>query len=442
MSLELHDIQGLVLSAYPHLPWGRYVFLRIDDLPTARQWLDGLAAAVTTAADPKESTACNVALSFAGMERLGLAPDALATLPRPLQQGMASEYRSRILGDSGAGAPSRWRWGGPGAGPEVLLAVYAADPAGLVDVGALAPGFTAIASVDSLLLPYSLEHFGFTDGVSQPVLDGTRRAAESAASSEEVIAPGEFLLGYPDESGRRAEGPTVAADRSSSVLVPAPGGAGRRDLGRNGSYLVVRQLAQDVAAFGRFVDGDDRLAAEMVGRWPNGAPLALAPDEQDDGLSSANDFGYEGDKHGLRCPLGAHIRRANPRNSTTKTDAGSEETARRSANRHRILRRGRPYGPADPAANDERGLMFLALNADVERQFEFVQHTWLNNPTFAGLSGEVDPLTGDQPAGGGIFSEQALPVRRRHSGIANFVTTRGGAYFFLPGVTALRWLVS
>ena len=442
MSLELHDIQGLVLSAYPHLPWARYLFLRIDDPPAARQWLDGLAAAVTTAADAKESTACNMALSFAGMERLGLAPDALATLPRPLQQGMASEYRSRILGDSGAGAPPRWRWGGPGAGPDVVVAVYAAVPAGLLDAGAVGPGLSVIASVESLLLPYSLEHFGFTDGVSQPILDGTRRAAENTAADREVIAPGEFLLGYPDQSGRQAEGPTVAADRSSSALPEAPGGPGRRDLGRNGSYLVVRQLAQDVAAFRRFVDGDDLLAAEMVGRWPNGAPLALAPDEQDDSLSSANEFGYEGDKHGLRCPLGAHIRRANPRNSTTKTDARSEQTARESANRHRILRRGRPYGPADAAVDDERGLMFLALNADVERQFEFVQHTWLNNPAFAGLSGEVDPLTGDQPVRGGTFTEPAVPVRRRHRGIPSFVTTRGGAYFFLPGVAALRWLVS
>jgi Dyp-type peroxidase family len=441
MALELDDIQGLVLSAYPKLPWARFLVLRIDEPDAARSWLGGLAEAVTTAETSRSPSACNVALSFAGLARLGLPSDALASFPWPLRQGMVTEYRSRILGDRRASAPRRWCWGGPGAEPDVLLASYAGTADELVDRSALdGCGVSVTATVDSLLLPYSLEHFGFTDGVSQPLLGGTPRAARTDAPRWDVVEPGEFVLGYPDESGRPAEGPSVAADRSSSLLPPAPGAPDRRDLGRNGSYVVVRQLAQDVAGFHRYVDGDDRLAAEMVGRWANGAPLALAPEAPSDALSGANDFGYEADKHGLRCPLGAHIRRANPRNSTSKPDPKAEEIARRSANRHRILRRGRPYGSADLDVDQERGLFFLALNADIERQFEFVQRTWLNNPTFAGLSGEVDPLTGDQPAEGGIFTEPGLPVRRRHRALPNFVTTRGGGYFFLPGLRALRWI--
>lgn len=443
MALELDDIQGVVLGAYPKLPWARYLILRIDDPGAARVWLGTLAGDVATAETSRPPSACNVAVSFAGLERLGLPPDALATFPWALRQGMVTEYRSRLLGDRGRSAPQHWCWGAPGAEADVLLASYAATADQLLDRSALdGCGVSATATIDSLLLPYSLEHFGFTDGVSQPVLGGTPRAARTSAHRWEVVEPGEFLLGYPDESGLRAEGPTVGADRSSSLLPTVPGDPGRRDLGRNGSYLVVRQLAQDVVGFRRYVDGNERLAAEMVGRWPNGAPLALAPDQPVEAFSSANDFGYEDDKHGLRCPLGAHIRRANPRNSTSKSDAKAEEIARRSANRHRILRRGRPYGSTDLDVDEERGLFFVALNADIERQFEFVQHTWLNNPTFAGLSGEVDPLTGDQPDGGGTFTEPELPVRQRHRGLPNFVTTRGGGYFFLPGLRALRWIGS
>ncbi|MBW3547503.1 MAG: Dyp-type peroxidase [Actinobacteria bacterium] len=443
MALELDDIQGLVLGAYPKLPWARYLILRIDDPGAARAWLGTLAGDVATAETSRPPRACNVAVSFAGLARLGLPPDALATFPWALRQGMVTEYRSRLLGDRGPSAPQHWCWGAPGAEADVLLASYAATAGELLDRSALdGCGVSEMATVDSLLLPYSLEHFGFTDGVSQPILAGTPRAARTSAHRWEVVEQGEFVLGYPDESGLRAEGPTVGADRSSPLLPTVPGDAGRRDLGRNGSYLVVRQLAQDVVGFRRYVDGNERLAAEMVGRWPNGAPLALAPDQPVEAFSSANDFGYEHDKHGLRCPLGAHIRRANPRNSTSKSDAKAEEIARRSANRHRILRRGRPYGSTDLDVDEERGLFFVALNADIERQFEFVQHTWLNNPTFAGLCGEVDPLTGDQPDGGGTFTQPELPVRRRHRGLPNFVTTRGGGYFFLPGLRALRWIGS
>ncbi|MGH2579084.1 MAG: Dyp-type peroxidase, partial [Actinomycetota bacterium] len=162
-------------------------------------------------------------------------------------------------------------------------------------------------------------------------------------------------------------------------------------------------------------------------------------------LSKSNNFGYHQlDQDGISCPLGSHIRRANPRDSSKK----HPDDALRSANNHRLLRRGRPYGlpiadpPRRPGEEEaaERGLVFLCLNGDIERQFEFVQHTWLNNPEFAGLCSEVDPLVGDPGPGGGHFTEQREPVRRRLGGLSRFVTVKGGAYFFMPGVPALRYL--
>jgi deferrochelatase/peroxidase EfeB len=183
----------------------------------------------------------------------------------------------------------------------------------------------------------------------------------------------------------------------------------------------------------------------MVGRWASGAPIVLYPDG-DPGEVGSNDFGYQNDdQSGLRsCPVGAHVRRANPRDSSESSPAEGLKTTLN----HRILRRGRPYGlpyvdpptrPGEEAAA-ERGLVFLCLNADIERQFEFVQHTWINNPYFGGHRGEVDPVVGARPAEGGAFTMPDEPVRRKVSGLPEFVTTRGGAYFFLPGVTALAFL--
>jgi Dyp-type peroxidase family len=230
--------------------------------------------------------------------------------------------------------------------------------------------------------------------------------------------------------------------------------SGWRDLGRNGSYLVFRQLSQDVARFWNFVDtvarangaGDPdarvRLAAKMVGRWPSGAPLVKSPDRDDPSLKRDNNFSYAAsDPHGFACPIGAHIRRCNPRDSL----GDDPDMARAAANRHRLLRRGRLYGDriADPLVDDgqERGLHFICLNADIERQFEFVQQTWINNPMFGGVNGEVDPLMGTQD-GRGTYTIPEDPLRTRIHGVPRFVHVKGGAYFFLPGMAALRYVCS
>ena len=269
------------------------------------------------------------------------------------------------------------------------------------------------------------------------------------------IKAGEFILGYVNEYGIPSDSPAVDPAKDPRRLLPESS-AGGRDLGRNGSYLIFRQVAQDVADFWRFLDGAtrqsngqsnpearDRLGAKFVGRQKSGAPLVEAPETDRPELGNHNDFGYaRRDPHGFACPFGAHTRRANPRDSI----GDDPEEALVRVRRHRLLRRGRSYGPraADPLVEDgqERGLHFLCLNSDIERQFEFVQQTWLNNPVFAGLSGEVDPLVGDPKKGADLMTIQSSPVRACVHHLRRFVTIKGGAYFFLPGIRALRYLSS
>jgi Dyp-type peroxidase family len=274
----------------------------------------------------------------------------------------------------------------------------------------------------------------------------------------DLVAAGEFVLGHPNAYGQMPPSPTVAPH---ALL---DGGNGWGDLGRNGSYLVFRQLSQDVGAFWQAVaaaaggqtDHAVTLAAKMVGRWPGGAPLVKSPARDDPSLALDDDFMYyrSGDPHGLNCPIGAHIRRTNPRDALDPVP-GSDRSIE-VGKRHRLLRRGRTYGPpltpslapasliAAPEDGRDRGLHFLCFNAHLGRQFEFVQHTWVNNPKFDGLYSDDDPLIGARAdgtgAGSGTFTVQARPVRQRVTGLPRFVQVRGGAYFFTPGLRALRYL--
>lgn len=469
--LELDDIQGIVLRGYDHLDGAVLVLLHVDDERGARRWLGDMASRTTSARHRPGEEAINLAFTAAGLAALRLA-EIIGFAPEFLQ-GIVTPHRSRILGDTGDDAPERWAWGGPRNPPvHVLLMLYARDDdaaaalhtrmraeygaAGLTEVGRL--------TTHLLKIPGGVkEHFGFRDGIGQPAvaagpLDGEDIADSALAPdcSENTVAAGEFVLGYANEYGQCADRPTVGDD-PTGVLPPCGGGAGGFDLGRNGSYLVVRQLAQDVVRFWQFVreaaGGPEhavRLAAKMVGRWPNGTPLVLSPEGERPDLGAADVFGYAAsDASGFACPLGSHARRANPRDALPDLDAA---TATRESKRHRIIRRARAYGPPldaslDPArmmqmADDgaERGLHFLCVNADLERQFEFVQHTWLGNPAFGSLYSDPDPLVGGRLEGETVFVEQAEPVRRRWRGLPSFVRVRGGAYFFLPSLRALRYL--
>ena len=469
VQLELGDMQGLIARGYGHLLSACYLLLKIEEAPAARAWLGALAEQVTPGDRRSDDSALHAAFTCEGLRALGMGEGALKTFSREFVEGMAAEHRShRVLGDMGESAPTNWRWGGPNTEPvHALLLLFARDAEALEALCAQArtgyQGVAELARLDTHPFEPPQEHFGFSDGIAQPVVAGLSRSAPPS----NTLQPGEFILGYENEYRKLPASPTVASGRDPRRLLPrvrTEGGEEAGDFGRNGSYLVFRQMSQDVQGFWQFVDEAasqlygtsdherrTRMAAKMVGRWPSGAPMALCPDRDDPAQSSRDDFGYRSrDAQGAFCPVGAHVRRTNPRDALE----GTPEESITVANRHRLLRRGRPYGaPVSRTADvdkileagqehEECGLHFICLNADIARQFEFVQHTWINNAKFGGLYSDADPLLGNHNGEHGTFTLQAEPVRRRVKGMKRFVEVRGGAYFFLPGLRALRYLAS
>jgi Dyp-type peroxidase family len=462
VTLDLDDIQGLVARGYGNLEAAAFLLLAIDDAATARAWLGSASRTITNAEARPDDRAVNIALTSSGLQRLGLAPDVLGRFSNEFVAGMTTPHRTRILGDLDENAPARWEWGGPNSPAidaalllygrnEATLATLEDEQTSLLQGG----GVRLLRRLGTVNLD-GVEPFGFRDGISQPFVEGLSKTGPP----ETTVRAGEFLLGYPNEYGLYTDRPLLepSADPAGTLRQDAAG-SGRPDLGRNGSYLVFRQLRQDVSAFWRFVDGATRrpdgnsdpearlrLAAKMVGRWPSGAPLTLAPDADDPALAEANDFAYhDEDRRGTRCPVGSHIRRSNPRDSLDPRPgtSGSFDVNRR----HRILRRGREYGP--PLSTDQalvgddsadRGLHFICLNANIQRQFEFVNHTWLNNPKFDRLYDDADPLVAPSAPHGGTFTIPTEGVRERVTNVPRFVSVKGGAYFFLPSLAALRYL--
>ena len=467
--LEQNDVQGLVVTSYGNLPCATYLLLRVNDPASARKWLTQHVADITVSVKGDTQFATNLAFTCTGLKSLGLAEKVLSTFSRPFQEGMATEHRQRVLGDQDENDPDNWGWGNNDKQVDALLLIFAADEDVLKaqvqrrQQELAAAGFSEVAVLPAGRNPDSHEHFGFNDGIGQPVMEGTGNKRRQLARTNHAteLPAGEFLMGFTNVYGVTADSPVVAAaDDPNKVLPEVPGDttglhgqSGMRDLGRNGTYLVFRHLAQDVAKFWNFVDyatqnsndpsAADRLAAKFVGRWKSGTPLVLSPKSDNESLGSENNFAYLAkDPNGFSCPIGSHIRRSNPRDAL----GPDATTALTSANRHRILRRGRSYGnrAKDLHTPDgiDRGLIFICLNSDIERQFEFVQQTWINNPVFGGLDGEVDPLVGNIPKGDSIFTVQGEPLRTRIHGLSRFVTVKGGAYFFLPSIRALKYLAS
>ena len=490
--------QGLVASHFAHLPAAEALFLRLP-ATGGGAWLAALQSLlpISNAAGSKADTqAAAMAFTATGLAAMGLPAAVLATFSTPFCEGMHQADRQRRLGDvpaSGNGPtegtviPGGARWSAnvpdatlldaqpPPATPitvHALLLVYASDAAALA--GCLAPveallGAWHIAIVHRRSLSLRAdaqgqqrEHFGFVDGVSQPVPTGDATVPASGPQADAQrhwhgVPTGELLLGHPNLHGELAPGPIVASGSPGAERLASNGAPeGFCNLGLHGSYLVVRELRQDVAAFWHSLDvaaaalglpeRDARwLAERIVGRTLDGdllAPGGVLP--RQDG-EPANDQGYaRTDLHGLGCPLGAHTRRANPRDSLPSRDGASPDLSLtgdllKSANAHRILRRGRKYGPdiADVRQDDgqDRGLLFMALNSDLVRHFEFIQQTWLLNPSFATLFNETDPLLG--PAG--RMTIPARPLRLRPA-VQVYVQLVGGEYFFLPSLLALDYL--
>jgi Dyp-type peroxidase family len=434
--LEFNDIQSGVLRPRPTPYAGTYIMLRIDDRAAGHQLLKRLTPAIASATDlssPAGDAWVAVALSFSGLKVLGVPQASLESFSPEFQQGMAA--RAAELGDVGESAPEHWEWPLGTAEVHLVIAALASDQTRLAQVLSPArqayeqmPGVRAIYRQDCYQLPTGREPFGFRDGIGQPAIEGSGLVGNNP--QEAPLKAGEFLLGYLDESGR---------------LPPQPQ---PEVLGRNGSYVALRKLQQDVAAFRRYLAAhttsateEEWLAAKMMGRWRSGAPLARCPGSDDPTLGADpqrnNDFlYYDDDPKGLKCPLGSHARRMNPR------DQFKYEMTQ--VNRHRLLRRGTVYGPLLPEGvleddGVERGIIFVFIGASLARQFEFVQGQWVNQGTFIGAPAEKDPMTGPND-GTGMFTIPRQPIRQRFRGLPQFVTNRGGEYFFLPSLRALRWL--
>jgi len=479
-NLDYADVQGVVRYGYGGLADACFLLLRIKDRAAAQAWLRTAPVNNALESDPPPKTVLQIAFTRSGLEALRVPTEVIQQFSYEFFAGMVGEdSRSRRLGDIDANAPAKWYWGVGDNAPDLLLLLYAESGKlenwkGAIKGDNWNQAFTVLKTLQSEGLP-RIEPFGFRDGISQPEIDWDEQKKLPADQLEycNVTALGEFLLGYSNEYGKYSERPLllIGEDASAGLLL-AEEDPQFRDLGRNGSYLVLRQLEQDVEGFWRFInrkvpnptDGV-KLAEAMVGRRMSGEPLVASAAGDD-----LNQFTFDSDVDGVRCPFGAHIRRANPRNADypygTNTWwqkllrlAGFHRTSFRddlvsSTRFHRILRRGRPYGnlaspsqSAPAAGSNERGIYFIAINANISRQFEFVQNAWVMGTKFNGVNDESDPLVGNRQSLGGCpagpFSiPQPEGITRRVEGLEHFITVRGGAYFFLPSIRALWYLAT
>ena len=523
-ALDSVEIQSLMFGGFGFLQEGSALLFGLaDDTAAAKAWLGEVTPNIRFADGRTWPDATILGLAASALTRFGLPDKSMATFPATFIDGMAAPWRARVLGDVGENAPAQWRWGKQDDGIDGVLLLYAKSPHELDRLRDLIVAmlhkhghavrrivpFQTLPSTSQTpaeQLRVKSEPFGFLDGISQPVIRGTYKALRGADPIH-IVEAGEFILGYPDNRGYLPPSPTLDAIHDPANLLPvgtvAVAGFSSntvnisRDLGRNGSFLAIRELEQNVDEFRAYCKAeaerlkthfppgvrglpDEFIAAKIVGRWRDGSPLVryprypataapvpahplsraaagvgkssqpltaqipvaphqltsrAAPAKSGPTFEPDNDFlfGTE-DPQGLRCPLGAHIRRANPRESF---EPGSHEQID-ITNRHRIVRVGRFYAP-EPG--QKPGLFFMCLNGDIERQFEFVQQTWVDGPSFHGLWGERDPLTGERGgADGHTIPTAEGPMRLEN--LPSFVRTRGGGYFFLPGRRTILYLAS
>ena len=435
-ALELHEIQATVLRQRPAPYYGTHVLLQANDARSGRELLRRLTPHIDSATS--WWTASNpwlfVGISYAGLEMLGVPRDSLQSFPEAFRVGMAA--RARQLGDESANDPKRWDPPFGTGDIHVGVSVFADSEEQRRRVLTVAraeyeaiSGVSVLRAQDFGAQPGDLNPLGYKDGIDQPAIEGSGVAP--LPGQGRPIKAGEFILGYPGESG-------------TPLPMPQPA-----ILGRNGTYVGLRKYQSRVGSFNRFLRANaateaDRelLAAKLVGRWRSGAPLTLAPAVDDPALGKDpqrnNDFTYTSDPRGVQVPLGSHMRRMNPRdtNLARLTDV----------NVHRIIRRGTTYGPPyDPNAISEaddqvpRGAYFLFISAKAMATIEFLQREWINDGDFIRAGDERDPIIGLQEDAA-TFTIPKAPVRRRVHGIDTFNVLRGGEYFFMPSLSALKWL--
>jgi porphyrinogen peroxidase len=481
------DMQALIAAGLASMRFSEYVLLDVTCARDARAWLQEGLPFVWGVADLRprqarceppqqveEQEAWSIAFTYRGLTRLGITEDEEAPFPSEFRAGQADPIRRKLLRED---MDAQWCWGDvakPGAKrapqPVSMLVVRVHDgdrprsnpllatarlaACGLKLVRRVHGTAGSIQTEQTKLGPmtFVVEPFGFRDGMGQPQVEGLRGMRSGRGQPQVQGSPGipsgakqpdpkagiplgEFVLGHSNIYRETSHCP--------EVKVPDVGVPAGRSFGRNGCYLAVQQILQHVEAFRKFetrtqgqgtAAGAPTVAEKLIGRRKDGRPLQSAPR----GLEFHDDvFGYRtNDAHGLQCPIGSHIRRANPRDSLLdSTDLRPEAT-----NLHRLLRRGRPFAssgqpddpaPLDPATAPEVGLFFVAVVADLSRQFEFVKRAWIGNPNFGNLCGEVDPLMGRSTPG--CFTVPGQPVGARVESVPPFTTVQGGGYFFLPG---------
>lgn len=437
--LELNDIQHYLL-ARPHATIAQYNFVSFRDAESGRRWIAALLDTVGVAgtvlkASPTDMRWVSIAFTCNGLKTLGLDDASLETFPEAFRQGMAA--RAKILGDTGNNHPDHWEDNITNPDLHAVVILFARDKEEkercirkhdeyLINN----PGVSILSKLDLEAIPpydYVHEHFGYRDRITTPVIEGM--GIEATPGSPRPSKPGEFFLGYPDETG---------------VVQPLPK---PEALTKNGSFVAYRKMQEHVGAFrdylksmGDTLEEQELVAAKLMGRWrKSGAPLVLSPEKDDHELGwddqRNNNFDYaKMDPKGYACPIGAHIRRMNVR----------DENVSRIMNRRLIIRRGGTYGPYLPEDAPEdganRGIAVFAGCADLVRQFEFLIAVWANDPEFQDLN-EFDPFAGSI-SGEFEFTIPKKPIKKKLKGIPAFTTVKGGAYFFLPGKTGLEYLAN
>ena len=478
-TLDLGDIQGFILRGY-RMPMVRHFLLTVG-VPAAARALLGLlvsgdesdAPQITTAEDwhvgfepgpgdhladaprRKPDYCLNLGMTWPGLLALEINERVPGLSFKSFGAFVAgAAARAELVGDTGAGGPQHWI-GAFGTGSDhVLVTLHAISPEAMTTYSdrlsalfAEGDAFREIWRQDGMALTEmqdgqpvftSKVHFGYTDGISMTTIRGGPE--RYTPDHQQPCEPWLFVL----------------RDEAENYLVPEP-----RELGLNGSFAVFKMIETDVVGFEHFLQSHkdtidpELLAAKMCGRWRNGVPLALSPDTDSPpgGIppEQLNNFEYvnadgSGDPRGLRCPVGAHMRRINPRGQPV---AGQGHPGG-SNNTHRLIRRGLPYGPVydptQPYDGIARGLLGYFINASIENQYEFVLSQWVNDSVFAGAvrlhPQSKDPMIGTQDPTTSIFvmpqAHGAPPITI--AGFSSFITTKAAAYCFLPSITAVKFI--
>jgi Dyp-type peroxidase family len=451
--LDVTDIQGFALRGY-NFPFARFLFLKILQEPAGRKCVGRLVDRVTTGTPwnhGKPRTTVNVAFTYRGLTALGLPEPSLLSFPVEFVQGMKA--RGAILSDKGRNSPKYWdplweddvhAWLGVFAHSPEELDGQCSDLRRIVEQNG---GANVIGSQDAAALRVNgqtttKEHFGYTDGFGNPEYLGVEKDRQpgqgklTADGKWTPLATGELLLGYADEAGELPAAPLPHL------------------LANNGTFMVYRKMHQNVATFRRYLarrgevypGGPEKLASKFIGRWRDGTPVELSPNEPSPAIvldKNLNvNFTFGRDLEGVRCPVGAHIRRTNPRDAFGFNG--------KLIDRRRVSRRGMPYGPYTPddqpgRDDEDHGIIFMALNASIFRQFEFVQQQWIEYGNDARQGNDKDALMGNhEGAGKFVIQGNADPNNAPYvcAELPNFVELRGGDYFFIPSITALRMIAA